>query len=299
MNMINSYNEFIITQKLRGNSPETIKYYYYCLMPLIEFVGFDLDTQNLTSQQIKKYIITLGEKDITTNSIKTYTKGIKCFLNWLYTEAYTNFNLSISLATPKAERKTINILTPIEVKKLFSLFDTKNYLELRNYCICALMLDSGLRKSEIVSLKINDLHIVEGYILVNGKGNKQRFVPIGFNSQKYLLKYISQRPLIVQHNFLFLTRDFKPISNGAISRLFRTLKATKIGDDNFTSRIHPHLLRHTFATSYLENGGNIYALQQILGHTSLDMVKKYVHLTTAKNVVNFKNFSPLDNFNKR
>ncbi|MBR5497800.1 MAG: tyrosine-type recombinase/integrase [Clostridia bacterium] len=80
-----------------------------------------------------------------------------------------------------------------------------------------------------------------------------------------------------------------------IARLFKTLQTQKIGSDLLTSRIHAHLLRRTFATMYLENGGNIYALQQILGHTSLEMVKKYVHLTQAKTVVNFKNYSTLDN----
>ena len=78
---------------------------------------------------------------------------------------------------------------------------------------------------------------------------------------------------------------------------FKTVKVTKVGDVNLTRRIYPHLLRHTFATTYLENGGNIYALQQILGHTTLDMVKKYVHLTQAKTVVNFDKYSPLDNLN--
>lgn len=85
--------------------------------------------------------------------------------------------------------------------------------------------------------------------------------------------------------------------NAAIARIFKTVKVTKVGDVNLTRRIYPHLLRHTFATTFLENGGNIYALQQILGHTTLDMVKNYVHLTQAKTVVNFDKYSPLDNLN--
>ena len=156
--------------------------------------------------------------------------------------------------------------------------------------MCALMLDSGLRKSEVVGLLLEDLRIVEGYLVVNGKGNKQRIVPLGHKTQKYLIKYVALRPVCARHKYLFLTQHLTPIGGATISRLFKKLKK-----DLLTPRIRAHLLRHTFATKYLENGGNIYALQQILGHTSLDMVKKYVHLTSQKNVVNFANFSPLDN----
>ena len=168
---------------------------------------------------------------------------------------------------------------------------------LRNYCICALMLDSGLRRSEVIREKISDLHIFEGYAIINGKGNKQRCVPLGNVSKKHLIKYTSLRPCVIDTESLFLTKQNTPIKNAAIARIFKTVKVTKVGDVNLTRRIYPHLLRHTFATTFLENGGNIYALQQILGHTTPDMVKKYVHLTQAKTVVNFDKYSPLDNLN--
>ena len=86
-----------------------------------------------------------------------------------------------------------------------------------------------------------------------------------------------------------------PITASVIERLFKTLKTRQ---DLLTPRIHAHLLRHTFATNYLENGGNIYSLQLILGHSSLEMEKKYVHLTQSKTVLNFKNYSPLDNIKR-
>ena len=157
------------------------------------------------------------------------------------------------------------------------------------------MLDSGLRKSEVVALKLDNVHIFEGYIIIDGKGNKQRIVPIGNHTKKYLIKYISQRPKCVDCENVFITKDNRPITNSVIDRLFKTLKNRQ---DLLTPRIHAHLLRHTFATSYLENGGNIYSLQLILGHTSLEMEKRYVHLTQAKTVINFKNYSPLDNMKR-
>lgn len=295
MTLQNAYNEFIITQKLKGNSEKTVEYYSNCILPFIKHFGNDFDISALCVSNVREYSLKLKQRNITSNSFKTYLKGLKAFLTWLYNEEYICENLGEKLKLPKAQRKTIDTLTPNEIELLFKSFDTKNFLGLRNYCICALMLDSGLRKSEIVNLKVNDIHIVEGYIIVNGKGNKQRLVPIGYNSQKHLIKYIAQRPVNILTDTLFLTKDFNGITGCVIARLFKSLQAQKVGEDLLTSRIHAHLLRHTFATMYLENGGNIYALQQILGHTSLEMVKKYVHLTQAKTVVNFKNYSPLDN----
>lgn len=264
-------------------------------MPMVKYFGEKFDVSALSAAELRKYALYLRKRDITDNSFKTYIKGIKAFLHWLFTEDYTEINLSDKLQLPKAQRKTIDVLTPAEVKALFHSFDTRNIQGLRNYCICALMLDSGLRKSEIVRLKLSDLHIFEGYAVINGKGNKQRLVPLGNTSKKYLIKYTSIRPSDVGFDSLFLTKNNTPITDATISRLFKSLQVTKVGDVHLFRRIHPHLLRHTFATTFLENGGNIYTLQQILGHTTLEMVKKYVHITQAKTVVNFKNYSPLDN----
>ena len=292
MTLENAFEEFLITQQLRGNSEHTLEYYSNCIIPLLNYIGLSSDVGALTSKQLRDYSLYLRGRGLASNSIKTYLKGIKAFLSWLYQEDYTEINLSEKLILPKAQRKTIDVLTEQEVKRLFSVFDLDNYKELRNCCICALMLDSGLRKSEIVRLKLSDVHIPEGYIIVNGKGDKQRIVPLGDNTRKYLVRYISQRPAGAIYPALFLTNQNTPITKSVLERMFKTLKTR---NDLLTPRIHAHLLRHTFATNYLENGGNIYSLQLILGHTSLEMEKKYVHLTQAKTVVNFKDFSPLDN----
>lgn len=285
-----AFSEFLIEQQIRGNSLKTIEYYNYCNNPFLASLPKDFPAASLTLKNLQLYALQLHQRAIATNSVKSYIKGIKVFISWLFQEGYIAENLTDKFNLPRAQRKTIDVLTDSEIIRLFKVFDTKTILGLRDYCICALMLDSGLRKSEIVFLTIPDLHIAEGYIIVNGKGNKQRFVPLGFRTQKHLLKYLSYRPAVLRQNSVFLTDRYTPITKAVLERLFKKLKK-----DLLTPRIRAHLLRHTFATRYLENGGNIYALQQILGHTSLDMVKKYVHLTTCKNIVNFSNYSPLDN----
>lgn len=295
MTLLSTFEEFLITQQIKGNSSKTVSYYKNCVMPMIEYIGADTDIRSVDIDTLRKYALSLRRRDISDNSYKTYLKGIKAYLHWLYEEDYTGVNFSDKLKLPKAQRKTIDVLTASEIKLIFSCFDIKSALGLRNYCICALMLDSGLRRNEIIRLKLSDLHIFEGYAVINGKGNKQRIVPLGNNSKRYLIKYVNSRPCSSECDSLFLTKQGKPITNATIARIFKSIQASKVVQGRLTRRIYPHLLRHTFATVYLENGGNIYALQQILGHTTLEMVKKYVHLTQAKTVVNFSNYSPLDN----
>lgn len=282
------FQAFTVEQQIRGNSPQTIKYYSSCVNPFVLYVGIDCDVEEISVSDVKGYILSLRTR-VSSISLKTYVKGIKTFLAWLYDEDYISDDINSEIPIPRAQKKTIDVLTDDEIKRLFKLFNCKDIVGLRNYCICSLMLDSGFRKTEIVNLKLSDLHIPEGYILVNGKGNKQRIVPIGYHTQKHLIKYVSFRPVLKTEN-VFLSKNLQPITKAVIECLFKKLKKELL-----VPRIKAHLLRHTFATRYLENGGNIYALQQILGHTSLDMVKRYVHLAQHKNVANFSNFSPLDN----
>lgn len=191
---------------------------------------------------------------------------------------------------PRAQRKEIDVLSDAEINRLLSCFNLRYLIHLRNYCICALMLDSGLRMNEVVTLRLPMVKLVEGYAIVDGKGNKQRVVLLGISTRRVLRRYMARRPAIADTEYLFLMSDLRPITNNTVKQLFQKLKK-RAG----IPRLHAHLLRHTFATRYLENGGDMYALQQILGHTSLEMVKRYVHCTHHKIVPKFSNYSPLDN----
>ena len=285
-----AYNEYIVVQRIRGNSPQTVIYYGNCLLPFVGYFGKDTDPATLTIKHLQAYSLRLLDSGIASTSHKTYIKGIRAFLTWCYTEEYIPVDLSAKFPLPRASRKLPTVLTDEQIHAMFdALGSPKEFLPLRNHCICALMLDCGLRKGEVLSLTLISLHLSEGYILVNGKGNKQRIAPLGNHCLRLLMKYTAQRPS-ARSDALFLTADGHPIGEGCIRRMFR-----KVGKGHLTHGIHPHLLRHTFATRYIQNGGNPYALQLILGHTSLDMVKQYVHLTTAKSLVNNGCISLLDN----
>lgn len=166
---------------------------------------------------------------------------------------------------------------------------------LRNMCLIALMLDCGLRRNEALELEIDNIHITQGIIKVLGKGQKERIVPIGLYTKKLLIKYLNGfRPTPeYETKRLFLDRYMKPLTENGVKLLFNRIKA-KTG----ITRLHPHILRHTFATKYIMNGGDIISLQQILGHTSLDMVKKYSHLASAYLLQAHSKFAPLDNIER-
>jgi integrase/recombinase XerC/integrase/recombinase XerD len=289
----NALSEFLIEQQIRGNTPKTLRYYTVSIGQYSSFAGLGLPLSEITLQSLRRYYMHLSGRGLSTTTIQTYIRALRAFLTWCYGQEYITENLSERFRLPKAQQKVIDVLTDSEVCRLLACFNLRYIIHLRNYCICSLMLDSGLRMHEVTTLTMNNLHIPEGYTIVNGKGNKQRLVPLGLQTRKYLSRYLSRRPACVLTDRVFLMANGETVTDNTIHLMFRRLKTRAA-----IPRLRAHLLRHTFATRYLENGGDMYALQQILGHTSLEMVKRYVHTTTRKTVPTFPLYSPLDNLMK-
>jgi site-specific recombinase XerD len=158
-----------------------------------------------------------------------------------------------------------------------------------------MLLDTGLRIGEIARLKTDDLHLDKGIIKVLGKGKKERFVPIGSNSQKVLQRYLLRyrpRQNDSQNDHVFLSTDGSPLTENSLKLMFARL-AHRSG----VKRSHAHLCRHTFATKFLINGGDVFSLQQILGHSTLEMVSHYVNLASSHVTLQHRRFSPLDRLN--
>jgi len=298
MILITVIEEFMLEQKVRGNSDATLEYYSTVLRFFRDYVGELVDVNDITLHQCKQYAVQLQLSSITSASVQSYVRGLRAFLRWCYDNDYIEVNICQKFKLPKATRKVIDVLTDEEVERLFNCFRSPGFLSARNRLIIALMLDSGLRLHEVVSLTVDSVHLSERYIIVQrGKGDKQRIVPIGSYTATLLegyyreISWASCKPLIIKASD---TRIVEPITDTTIKQLFRKLK-----DRSGIERLHPHLLRHTFATRFLENGGNIYTLQAILGHTSLEMVKRYLHLANSRIRADFTKYSPLDNLGKQ
>lgn len=286
--------EFILEQRVRGNSSATVSYYRNVLTYFSEFTG-NVDVTELTLQRCREYYLCLAEDDINSVSVQSYVRGLRAFLRWLYDSEYIDQNICIKFKLPKATRKVIDVLTEEEITLLFDSISGDNLHASRNRLIIALMLDCGLRLHEVVTLTVSSVHLKDRYIIVQqGKGDKQRVVPFGNFTHKLIERYLKLSSDMLPREALIIkvsdSASHEPITDTTIKQLFRKLK-TRTG----IQRLKPHLLRHTFATRYLENGGNIYSLQAILGHTSLEMVKRYLHLANTRIRRDFSRFSPLDN----
>ena len=267
-------SEFIIDQRVKGNSHLTVSYYERSLKLFVGFLG-DISGDELSLLKCKQFVLYLqndGSKNSVT--IQTYVRGVRAFLSWLYVNDYIDFCLTEKFKLPKAQSKIKDILTPAEIDILFKAFDETTFLGIRNSCIVSFMLGSGCRCCEIVSLKSDSVHVDEGYALVLGKGNKQRNVPIGDIAKDKLRLYMSLRP---DSEYFFVQENSAPITSDTLKDLFRKLKI-KTG----ISRLHAHLLRHTFATMMLTLGADLYTTSKLLGHADVKMTQVYAKIINQK-----------------
>ena len=231
----------------------------------------------------------------STHTVANRVRALKAFFAWLGKKRYTEGDLLRELKMPKTMDQVIEPLNEEYIKKMFSGIDANTVLGARNSALVSLMLDTGLRLSEAAYLEESDVHLEDRYVKVLGKGGKERIVAFGVACQRAMLHYAHHFRVEPSHNGVssfFLTIDGYPLSPEAIKSYFKRLsKAVGI------PRLHPHLLRHTYATSFLLNGGDVFLLKQNLGHSTLIMVQNYLHIASTRAAIRSQEFSPLDRFN--
>jgi len=186
----------------------------------------------------------------------------------------------------------IEILADREIDSIFSCINPKCFLRARQYTIVLLLLDTGIRASELCGLTLDNTDIDNGTIKVMGKGRKERIVPFASGTKKALLRYVTTwrpEPAYEGIDNLFLSIRGTPLSYNGLRHVI-----TRIGHRAGIPRLHPHLFRHTFAVKYLINGGDVMTLRLILGHATLEVTRTYVHLAEAHVQVQHHRFSPVD-----
>ena len=265
----------------RGLSKNTIENYSFDVERLCLFLDknqIQVSPVKITEETIQQFIYSVS-KQVNARSQARIISGLKSFFNYLVFEDYRTDNPLELIETPKTGRKLPDTLSVAEIDTLINAIDLSSNEGERNRAILETLYGCGLRVSELVSLKISDLFFDEGFIKITGKGNKQRFVPIGNLTQKYieLYKESVRNHVPIKKGFedmLFLNRRGSQLTRAMIFTIIKDL-AAKI---NLNKTISPHTLRHSFATHLLENGADLRSIQLMLGHESITTTEIYVHL---------------------
>ncbi len=219
--------------------------------------------------------------------------SIKAFFNWAFEEGFIIYNPANGVRVGGLLKKVVRGMSEQELKRLLeAVQDSSTVLKVRNKAIVYILVDCGLRISELVNLQLGDVDLQRGVLRIRGKGSKERLVRMGLSTQKALWEYMAIREGFIQCLWVNEAGNKQDVSG--VQQWLRKL-GKRIG-----KRIYPHLLRHTFAISFLRNGGNVFALQASLGHSSLEMTRRYCQALGFEDV--FKEHeiaSPVDNALKR
>jgi integrase/recombinase XerD len=265
----------------RGLSKNTIDNYTLDIARLCAFMDanhIEISPIKIEEETIQQFIYSIS-KEVNPRSQARIISGLKSFFSYLIFEDYRSDNPLELIETPKTGRKLPDTLAIQDIDQLIAAIDLSKPEGERNRAMLETLYGCGLRVSELVELKISDLFFEEGFLKITGKGNKQRFVPIGTFTQKFILLYKnSNRNLLSiqkgHEDHLFLNRRGKKLTRAMIFTIIKDL-ATKI---NLNKSISPHTFRHSFATHLLENGADLRSIQLMLGHESITTTEIYVHL---------------------
>ena len=302
--LINAYQLY---NRAVGKSGQTVQWYESRLGLYARFLGEEPTLAAVNADSARAYIVHLQDRTdrhagspfvknprgkLSTAYIHGCVRAIRAFANWLYSEEYTDSNRLRIVKPPKVQQKVVPVLTDPEIRALLARFDQDEAFGARNYAMVFTLLDCGLRASELSGLALTDAHLKEGYLKVLGKGNKERLVPLGAAAQKALLRWRDYfRPQFEpgETESLFVNANGDPLTVQALQEVKRAAKSSGV------PRVYCHLLRHTFATRYLvEEVGDPFRLQQILGHTSLEMVRHYVAMASVEASLLERRSSPMD-----
>ncbi|HEU4497530.1 MAG TPA: site-specific tyrosine recombinase XerD [Flavobacterium sp.] len=265
----------------RGLSKNTIENYTLDVEKLADYL--ESNNQNISAaaiddETVQQFIYEIS-KTVNPRSQARIISGLRSFFGYLIFEDYRNSDPMELVEVPKIGRKLPDTLSTDEIDKIIGAIDLSSNEGERNRAMLETLYGCGLRVSELIALKISDLFFEEGFIKVSGKGDKQRFVPIGSLTQKYIDSYRlhARCHLPVQkghEDTLFLNRRGRQLTRAMIFTIIKDL-ALKT---NLNKVISPHTFRHSFATHLLENGADLRSIQLMLGHESITTTEIYVHL---------------------
>ena len=273
MDYLENFISYILIEK--GLAKNTALAYKADLKAFVKYLqDNNIKLEDVRHQNITEFLWQLKQKGLKVSSIYRMTEAVRQYYKFLVLENVIKINPSENLISPKIPMTLPDMLTFEEVDLLLNSVNGSDIQSLRNRTMLELLYATGLRVSELVNLKFDNINIEEKFVRIVGKGNKERLIPFTDKAQMYLKIYLSNRQKS-KSDFVFLTRLGKPISR---IEFWRQLKNIAIAA-GITKKISPHTLRHSFATHILSAGADIRFVQEMLGHSSISTTQIYTHLT--------------------
>jgi integrase/recombinase XerD len=275
LNLFDSFLSYIELEK--EYSKNTVSSYKNDLDDFKEFLTkIDKDPIEINKKDIFNYLVFLSKKKLKPASLRRKISALRSFYKFLIREELIENDPTIDLTLPKKDKVLPDVISVEEIEKLVNIIPEKGFKGKRDRALIELLYSSGLRVSEIINLKINEIDLKNGYLKCFGKGSKERIVPFGSFAKDLLIEYIEERDKNnINSDLLFVTKKGKKIVRQEINNILnRYAKKSKL-----KKKIHPHMLRHSFATHLLERGADLRSVQELLGHVDISTTQIYTHLT--------------------
>lgn len=277
LDVLQDYWYFLKFEK--GLSENTILAYRRDMEKLADFMsGSSVPIENAELGHLQEFIITINSIGIHPRSQARLLSGIKSFYHFLNYKNRRDDNPTELLESPKIGFRLPEVLSIDEIDRMLATIDLSKQEGQRNKAIIEVLYGSGLRVSELTNLLISNIYTKDSYMLVEGKGSKQRLVPLSSSSLDEIERWKMDRHLLTvkkgHEDFLFLNRRGSRLTRAMIFTIVKDL-AEKAG---IHKNVSPHTFRHSFATHLLENGANLRAIQQLLGHESITTTELYTHM---------------------
>ena len=279
--MIKEFEKYLNVEK--NYSIHTINNYLNDINDFMEFINMNkINIYSIKYNDIREYLNCLYSKNLSKSSVSRILSTLRTFFKWLVRENKIKSNPMELITSPKKDKKLPTYLNHDDVEKILNIPDIKTPLGMRDNAILEMLYSTGIRVGELISIKISDINYSEKTINVFGKGSKERVVLFGDTLLEKLTLYIKRgrNELLKkkQSNILFLNHHGNPLTERGIEDILNRI--IKKGGLEFT--IHPHMLRHTFATHMLDNGADLKVVQELLGHENLSTTQIYTHVSNER-----------------
>lgn len=248
--------------------------------------------EKVERKDIVAYLLVLKNAGKSAATIARFTSSIRSFHQYLIREQIMTHDPTLQIETPKQARTLPSVLNMEDVDLLLS-YSGNEPLEIRNQAMLEIMYATGLRVTEMISMQLNDLHLQMGFVRCVGKGSKERIIPVGDYAKNAIEAYLQHaRPLLTKKHpnetVLFVNNHGKSLSRQGFWKILKGI-ALEVG---LAKPITPHTLRHSFATHLLENGADLRAVQEMLGHADISTTQIYTHVTKTRLNDMYKQFHP-------